>query len=266
MNLYSEHQLKHKSRFVNKIWALDNSLEKTQIHNLNILPNGCFNFALLVGNGARVYLKNEKYRFNQGIYLCSQLTEYITLTLLENSKLVLVQLNPWYFSYHPQSDFKNFVDTISESVPNNKLFGKDISLNASSVLEDVIETTENYFLNFEKHNSEQNAIEVICRKIIADNGNCKIAAILKNSGYSDRWIQSGFKKATGLTPKQFSKIIQFRNSVDEIAFNEQKDSLTSVGYKSGYNDQSHFINNFYQFSKITPGKFDPDNYVLSFKE
>ncbi|MCQ0113061.1 helix-turn-helix domain-containing protein [Zhouia amylolytica] len=266
MNLYSEHQLKHKSRFVNKIWALDNSQQKTEIQNLKILPNGCFNFAFLIGKGAKVYLKDTQFHYNQGIYLCSQLTEYINLTLSGNSKLILVQLNPWYFSYFQQSDFQNFVDTISEYSPHYKLFGEDINLNATSILEDIIALTEHYFSEFEKSNVKQNTIELICRKIIIHHGNCKISGILKDSPYSERWIQSRFKKATGLTLKQFSKIIQFRSSVDEIAFNEKNDSLTSVGYKSGYNDQSHFINNFYQFSKITPSKFNPENYVLSFRE
>lgn len=265
-NIYSEHKLNHKSRFINKIWVLDNYLGKTEIENLKILPNGSFNFVLIIGKGSYAFLKNKEYELNQGIYLCSQLTEYINVTLLENSKIILVQLKPWYFSYYQQCDFNDFVDSVSISEANNKIFGKEINLNSISVLEDTIRLTENFFLKFEKNNHQKNIIEELCQRILSNNGNSKITDILANYPYSERWIQSKFKKSTGLTLKQFSKIIQFRNSVDEIAFNKKGNSLTSIGYKSGYNDQSHFVKNFNQFSKITPSKFNPINYVLSFKE
>lgn len=264
MNLYSEHKLTHNSRVINKIWVLDNQKGKVDIQNLKILPNGCFNFALLIGKGASAYLNKQKYDFKKGIYLCSQLTEFINLTLLKKSKVILIQLKPWYFSYYKQSNFNYFVNTISES-QTNKLFYKNINLNSSSILQDVIELAENYSLEFEKNNT-QNFIEELCRIIISNNGNIKISDILQKNPYSERWIQSIFKKNIGLTPKQFSKIIQFRNSVDEIAFNKKGDTLTSIGYKSGYNDQSHFVKNFNQFSKTTPSKFNPDNYILSYKK
>jgi hypothetical protein len=44
----------------NKIWSVDNSTQKTDIPNLKILPNGCFNIAILIGNGALVTLKKQK--------------------------------------------------------------------------------------------------------------------------------------------------------------------------------------------------------------
>jgi hypothetical protein len=39
--------------------GVDNSTQK-QILNLKILPNGCFNIAILIGNGALVTLKKQK--------------------------------------------------------------------------------------------------------------------------------------------------------------------------------------------------------------
>jgi hypothetical protein len=42
---------------------VDNRTVKTDIPNLKILPNGCFNIAILIGNGALVTLKQKKYNF-----------------------------------------------------------------------------------------------------------------------------------------------------------------------------------------------------------
>lgn len=254
------------SRFVNKIWGVDNSTQKTDILNLKILPNGCFNIALLIGNGALVTLKYKKYNFNQGIYLCSQITEPVNLTLCKYSKVILIQIHASYFSYYLKNDFNNFVDDISESESSYELFHENIDLNNPLILQDVINITENHFLNFSKKYSKKNVVEKAILKILLKKGNCKISDILKDSKYSERWLQLRFKKATGLTPKQYARIIQFRDSIDQIAYNSSSDSLTAISYQSGFNDQSHFIKNFNQFLGITPTKFNPEEYVLSFKK
>ncbi len=263
LNFYSEHQLNHKSRFVNKIWVLDNYSEKKAIENLNILPNGCFNFALLIGKGATAYFKKNIFNFNEGIYLCSQLTEVINLTLLENSKIILIQLHPWYFSYYQNINFNNFIDLISESHTNDRIFNNNINLKSSNILQEVIQTVEKHSLKLEKDNPKQNMIEEICNTIILNSGELKVSQVLNNYDCSKRWIQAKFKKTTGLTIKKLCKIIQFRNSINNITFNNLQNSLTSISYLSGYNDQSHFIKNFKQYSKIAPSKFNPDNYILS---
>jgi AraC-like DNA-binding protein len=266
LKFYSEYKLKNESRFVNKIWSVDNSTQKTDIPNLKILPNGCFNIALLIGNGALITLKNKKYNFNQGIYLCSQFTEAVNLTLCKYSKVILIQIQASYFSYYLKNDFNNFVDDISESGSGNELFNENIDLNNPLILQDVIDLTENHFLNFSKEHPEKNIVEQAISKIALKKGNCKISDILKDSNHSERWLQLRFKKATGLTPKQYAKIIQFRDSIDKIAYDSSSDSLTSISYQSGFNDQSHFIKSFHQFLGITPSKFNPKEFVLSFKK
>lgn len=266
MNFYSEYKLENESRFLNKIWSVDNSNQKTDILNLKILPNGCFNIALLIGEGALVTIKNKKHNFYQGIYLCSQFTEPVHLTLRKYSKVILIQIKVWYFSYHLKNDFNNFLDDISESESNHKLFNENIDLNNPLILDNVIKLTKKHFLNFNKKHFKKNILEQTTLKILSKKGDCKISDILKGSNYSERWLQLNFKKATGLTFKQYAKIIQFRDSIDKITYDSSSDSLTSISYQSGYNDQSHFIKNFYQFSGITPSKFNPKKFVLSFKK
>jgi len=266
MKFYSEYKLKKESRFVNKIWRLDNTIPKTDVLNLELLPNGCFNIALLIGTGALVTVKNKKFNLKQGIYLCSQFTKPVNLILRKNSKVILIQIHPWYFSYYKTNDFTVFVDDILESELKDELFSEPVDLNSPLILEKVIPITEDHFLDINKMYSEQNIIEKVGRKILSKKGNCKIAEILKESGYSERWLQLKFKKATGLTPKQYAKIIQFRDSIDKIAYDSSGNSLTSISHQSGFNDQSHFIKNFHLFLDITPRKFNPQKFVLSLKK
>lgn len=234
--------------------------------DLKILPNGCFNIALLIGKGAFATFKNKQYSLNQGIYLCSQVTQTVEVTLLEYSKIILIQIYPWYFSYYPENDLSNFLDDVSQSESNEQLFEEHINLNSPSILEDTLQVAEKHFLNFHQKHPIQNVIEQVTLEILSQKGDCKISDILKDYHYSERWIQVQFKKATGLTLKQFSKIIQFRDSVDKVTYDSSLDSLTAIGYESGFNDQSHFIKSFRYFSGTTPSRFNPQNFVLSFKE
>lgn len=245
---------------------MDNSTQSATIPDLQILPNGCFNIFLLIGKGVLAAFKNKQYNFNQGIYLCSQVTKPVKATLLAHTKVILIQINPWYFSYYPENDLSKFIDDVSRSESNKQLFDKNIDLNSPSILEEIIDLTENHFLHFGKKHPKKNIIERITSEILLRKGDCKISNILENYNYSERWIQLQFKKATGLSPKQFSKIIQFRDSVDKIVYESAQESLTSIGYEAGFNDQSHFIKNFRHFLGTTPSKFNPKNFVLSFKE
>ncbi len=266
MDFYSEHELKSEARFVNKLWRLDNSHQKIAIDDLKILPNGCFNIGLLIGKGALVTFKEKKYNLSEGIYLCSQVTQPVNLTLLGYSKVILIQLHAWSFSYYSENDFSNFTDDISKSESNQELFGKNIDLSSTSILEDTINLTQTHFAEIDKKQTQKKFIEQLASKIVSQKGDCKISDLTKEYDYSEKWIQKKFKKATGLTPKQFAKIIQFRDSIDKIAYDDSDSSLTSIGYESGFNDQSHFIKNFRQFVGTTPSKFDPKNFVLSFKK
>jgi len=82
MNLYSEHYVSQKTeRFVNKIWCLDNSIGESLIENKLVLPNGCFNLAIVSGNAIEVHTSKSKYEMNEGFYFCSQMTNKVLVNI-----------------------------------------------------------------------------------------------------------------------------------------------------------------------------------------
>jgi AraC-like DNA-binding protein len=71
-----------------------------------------------------------------------------------------------------------------------------------------------------------------------------------------------FLRYTGLTPKLYTKINRFQNSLQLVG---RKDAtLTSIAYDCGYFDQSHFIREFKSFTGITPSVYSPQNSPLNF--
>jgi AraC-like DNA-binding protein len=76
-------------------------------------------------------------------------------------------------------------------------------------------------------------------------------------GISSRYLQKVFLQQTGLTPKLYSKINRFQNSL--ILIGKGGQSLTDVAYACGYFDQSHFIREFRSFTGFSPSVLDTVN-------
>ena len=72
-------------------------------------------------------------------------------------------------------------------------------------------------------------------------------------GISARYMQQLFVQYTGLTPKLYSQITRFRNSLQLVTAKNM--SLTSIAYECGYADQSHFIREFKMFTGSTPSGY-----------
>ncbi|WP_212004630.1 helix-turn-helix transcriptional regulator [Chitinophaga sp. HK235] len=75
-------------------------------------------------------------------------------------------------------------------------------------------------------------------------------------GITSRYLQKLFLQYTGLTPKLYSKIHRFQNSLQLVI--RKEDSLTAIAYDCGYFDQSHFIREFKSFTGFTPSGYSPD--------
>jgi len=76
-------------------------------------------------------------------------------------------------------------------------------------------------------------------------------------GISARYMQQMFLHYTGLTPKLYSQINRFQNSMQLVRAGNI--SLTSIAYDCGYADQSHFIKEFKAFTGYTPSGYSIKN-------
>lgn len=87
-------------------------------------------------------------------------------------------------------------------------------------------------------------------KIMQSNGGIRIKNLANECCASQRQFERNFKELTGFTAKTFSRIIRFNSLLKRSDFKEQ--SLTEIALNFGYYDQSHFIQDFKDFSGINP--------------
>ncbi|WP_291152483.1 helix-turn-helix domain-containing protein [Flavobacterium sp. UBA7680] len=262
MNLYSEHYVTQKAeRFVNKIWCLDNSIGESLIENKLVLPNGCFNLAIVTGNAIEVHTSKNKYEMNEGIYFCSQMTNKVLVNIQPKTKVTIIQFHTWTLSMFPKYDLSNFTDSILKINPEELPF----KIQIDAEIEILLNTINVYFEELSVLHPNKNVIERIC-EIIKNQEEISVSEISKDLKSSQRLLQIKFKTATGLTIKKYIQILKFRKSIDQMVNSDlEKLKLTDIALYNKYFDQSHFIKKFKDVTKTTPKMFDPNSYFLSQK-
>jgi AraC-like DNA-binding protein len=86
-----------------------------------------------------------------------------------------------------------------------------------------------------------------------------VAGVLSRIGGSSKRFLREFCERVGLTPKRFERIRRFRRVVDSIEL-ERPVAWAQVAIECGYYDQAHLINDFREFSGITPTAYAPRSY------
>ena len=267
MKLYSEYYVSKKcERFVNKIWCLDNSIGESLIENKLVLPNGCFNLAIVSGNATEVHTSKQKYEMPEGIYFCSQMTNKVLVNIQPKTKVTIIQFHAWTLSMFPNYDLSNFTDSIIKISPSELPFDKEIDLDLNSKISILLNTINHYFEELNALHSNKNSVEKICEIIKLHNEEITVSEIGKKLNVSQRLLQIKFKTATGLTIKKYIQILKFRKSIDQmVTIGLDKLNLTDVALYNKYFDQSHFIKQFKDVMKTTPKTFNSSSYFLSKK-
>lgn len=85
-------------------------------------------------------------------------------------------------------------------------------------------------------------------------GNTPVQQFSKQLYIGERNFRRLFKEATGMSPKQFSRILRIKNVVT-VFESGRVANITDLGYYCGYFDQAHFIHDFQLIAGESPGKY-----------
>jgi AraC-like DNA-binding protein len=89
--------------------------------------------------------------------------------------------------------------------------------------------------------------------VLDARGSINVAQIARRHCLSTRQFERKFKEFAGLSPKLYSRIIRFQAATQHKLSGVR--DLTEIAYACGYYDQSHFINDFRQFSGYSPKEY-----------
>jgi AraC-like DNA-binding protein len=91
------------------------------------------------------------------------------------------------------------------------------------------------------------------KKIVSNNSVLSIPSFASDCNLSRRQFERKFKDFSGFSPKDFFRIIRFKNVLKESA--QRNKSLAQIAIDSGYYDQSHFTHEFKKYSGYSPKEF-----------
>lgn len=79
---------------------------------------------------------------------------------------------------------------------------------------------------------------------------------------SERSFERKFNQYVGISPKLFSRVCRFQNSLEQLKRNDFG-KLSDIAYDNGYSDQSHFIRVFREFAGYAPYEFRKRSYHMA---
>ena len=200
------------------------------------------------------YLLPKRKRLSE-LFLYGQTIDPISLDVKGPHHYVVVQLYPFASKYLLNIDPKVLNDECYDllQIKYLNVEGYQENLKSSNRIDEQVEIISSLMRelirshNVYKNDNIQKAISLI----LHSNGQIRIKELLEELPLTERTLERSFKSYVGLSPKQFSKIIQFQSSLNQLT--EAKfEKLTDVGLDSGFTDQSHFIRTFKSYTGQTP--------------
>ncbi|QNK63986.1 AraC family transcriptional regulator [Pedobacter sp. PAMC26386] len=248
------------SKYVRYFWVLEGeaSLDNPYIHRG--MADGCAEL-LFHYNGIFDELAHEKFTgksFASGLVGQSQIVRRFSI---DNSFGIFgVYLYPFAVSQFfaiPGSDLKN------QMIDLKTLLGAQ----ANELEEKMMLASDNFqrvtiisgFLEkkLKTIKKQPPGIFETIRDIIQTTSHTNVEDLAKRNFLSTRQFERNFKQIAGFSPKLFSRIIRFQNALAQ--YNEKNKSLTEIAYTCGYYDQSHFIQDFKEFSGHNPKEYFLNN-------
>lgn len=105
-------------------------------------------------------------------------------------------------------------------------------------------------------------IENILCELCENGGHLSLSDLFKSIGYSDRYCRQLFNASYGISPKQYSKIMRFQDTI--TCFSQQSSAWSDHFHNrllQNYYDQSHSIKEFKSFTTMPPATFK--KYIIN---
>ncbi|MBI3218504.1 MAG: helix-turn-helix transcriptional regulator [Bacteroidetes bacterium] len=103
----------------------------------------------------------------------------------------------------------------------------------------------------------RNRIDTLVNQIIHTqqfDESANVWSVARNNKISERSLERRFKITIGISPKKLQRIARFEKAL-QLLEQAKYSQLVEIAYGLDYTDQSHFINDFRQFSDMTPYDF-----------
>jgi AraC-like DNA-binding protein len=244
------------SDYVRFFWTLEVDVGSGDPFVHRALPDNCLELIFYCRGQFSITssLGDEGNTFTSGVFGHAQ--KYRQFKTSNSFTLFGVYLYPHFLKmlFHlPANELTDeMVDSRTLWGTEGKLLEEQVILASSS--EQRAEIVSRFLLNRIRRIENYNiSFMSQIKKVVTNNNLLDISALASDCNLSRRQFERKFSEFSGFSPKEFFRIVRFKNVLKEAA--QQNKSLAQIAIDSGYYDQPHFTHEFKKYSGYNPKEF-----------
>lgn len=233
--------------YISCYWTMASTIElkKPVLHR--ILPDGCMD----------IIFDLSEHSLAKTASIAGTMTKPLFDELRKQICYIAIRFRPGGFPYFFDTPAFYLTDKVLplETISANREHELIARLIETDDISERIKLLDRHFSNLlVRNNRDDPAVKIALSDILRHKGNIGISQLSKSIGRSQRQLRRKFEKWIGISPKSFSKIIRFQNTLRMLP-SRSGSSLLYVALDAGYYDQSHFIHEFNSYSGLNPSDF-----------
>ncbi|MGZ3853826.1 MAG: DUF6597 domain-containing transcriptional factor [Flavisolibacter sp.] len=246
--------------YIEKMWVFESSGRMPAEDMKLVVPNGNIKLTLSYRNGMVAAVDGKTFESKEND---------ITLTGMIDVPVILdtdedVATETIGIEFTPRGAYRFFRFNLHYT-QNRILSLTDLLGNQGKVLiektgdagcaEEKIGLLQQFLIQQLSFHEEDRVFEYCVEQITASKGKLTVKELEKKTGYSSRWLNMKFDEKLGISLKNLSSIIRFKEYYKTF-IDPLKDSRSRKDYYELYYDQSHFIKDFKRFTGLPPSRFE----------
>lgn len=241
--------------FVKVIWSMEG--DEVSSPPMRILPDSCVELVIHFNRPYKTTYSNNITEVQPQSFVVAQMKNFIQIAPNGKIGMACVRFSAsgaYHFFGVPMQEISNgFTDL--------KFVWKDLAheieekvIDCKTTIKRIDIIQQCLLLQLSKNDKVDRVVDHCLDLIYASKGHLRIEDLSTATGMSNRQLVRKFNNGIGLSPKEFSRIIKFINSLHYLKRQDML-YLSDAAYDCGYYDQAHFIRDFKEYSGLTPTEF-----------
>lgn len=246
--------------YIEKMWLFKSSGKMPADDMKLVVPNGNIKLTVSYQNGIVAAVNGKPFASKEHDITLTGMMDVPVILDVENdtaTETIGLELTPkgaYRFFHFSLNDIQNKIYSLSDVLGN---IGKQLveQMNNTTSVQQKITLLQRFLLKQLSLHQEDLIFEYCIEKITDSRGSITIQELEKKTGYSSRWLNMKFNDKLGVSPKNLSSIIRFKQYYQAFV-NGNETSFFKNDYYELYYDQSHFIKAFKRFTGFPPTKLE----------
>jgi AraC-like DNA-binding protein len=240
--------------FIKYFWALESDPVDNAEKTFSAIPDGCPGVIMVKSEKEAFCLNHDKKLPN--IFLYGQTVAPSCFSSVGKLGAIGICFQP----HALKSIFGLDADELTSSCVDLALVGNKNNLPdqlfSAPTIDEQIRILSFYLFEQQQNNNRHpdEVTKYAISQLTQSKGNISLKELQQKVQMSERTLERKFKQSIGVSPKLFSRIIRFQESMVQLRKRDYG-KLSDIAYENEYFDQSHFIRVFKEFTGFTPLEF-----------